>query len=576
MGFFITLILFAPAAAQEDSGAPDVSVPAMRGLVERYQTDRRALQRAYSIPLSPARRDRMSRFYLHWQKRLRTVDFGSLNQDERIDYLLFGNRLAAQRRRLEHEAGRDVEIHALVPFWKLIVELEEARWRKDPVDPRKAADRLTELARRIKEGREELKGADSTKKTVAYRAARSVDGLTQALSRWYRFYDGYHPEFTWWARAPYKEASEKLREYSKFLRKDLAGVSGSEKGPLIGDPIGREALQTELAYQMIPYTPEQLIAIGRREYDWCLTEMKRAAKELGYGDDWHRALEHVKGLHVKPGEQAGLVRKLAEEAIAFLEERDLVTIPDLCKEIWRIRMMSPERQKTTPYFTGCEVVSVAFPTDAMTHEQKLMSMRGNNVHFSRATVHHELIPGHHLQGFMASRHRTHRRLFGTPFLVEGWALYWELLLWDLDFPRSPEDRIGMLFWRIHRCARIIVSLKFHLGKMTPKEMVDFLIERVGHEKDGATAEVRRYISGGYGPLYQCAYLLGGLQIRALRKELVETGKMTDREFHDAVLKQNAVPVEMIRASLTKQRLTPEFSTRWKFAGTAGWSAENDY
>ncbi len=62
-----------------------------------------------------------------------------------------------------------------------------------------------------------------------------------------------------------------------------------------------------------------------------------------------------------------------------------------------------------------------------------MSMRGNNRHFSRATVHHELIPGHHLQGYMNQRHRTYRGPFRTPFWGEGWALYWEMLLWDLDF-----------------------------------------------------------------------------------------------------------------------------------------------
>ena len=195
-----------------------------------------------------------------------------------------------------------------------------------------------------------------------------------------------------------------------------------------------------------------------------------------------------------------------------------------------------------------------------------MSMRGNNIHFSRATVHHELIPGHHLQGYMTSRYKTYRRLFSTPFWGEGWALYWELLLWDKGFAKSPENRVGMLFWRMHRCARIIFSLSFHLEKMTPKECIDFLVDRVGHERDNATAEVRRSFTSSYGPLYQAAYLLGGMQLRALHRELVESGKMTDRAFHDAVLKENAIPIEMIRASLTDQQLTPDCKPEWKFAG----------
>jgi uncharacterized protein (DUF885 family) len=223
--------------------------------------------------------------------------------------------------------------------------------------------------------------------------------------------------------------------------------------------------------------------------------------------------------------------------------------------------MSPERQKVNPFFTGGEVVSVAFPTADMDHEQKLMSLRGNNRHFCWAVVHHEVIPGHHLQLYMMERHAPHRKAFRTAFLVEGWALYWELRLWDLGFARDAGDRVGMLFWRRHRAARIIVSLKFHLGKMTPAEMTDFLVERVGHERDGATGEVRRYIGGDYPPLYQAAYLLGGMQLRALHGELVASGRMTERAFHDAVLRENAIPVELIRAALTGG--DPE-AGGWKF------------
>ena len=210
------------------------------------------------------------------------------------------------------------------------------------------------------------------------------------------------------------------------------------------------------------------------------------------------------------------------------------------------------------------MILVSYPTDAMTDEEKMMSMRGNNPAFSRATVQHELIPGHHLQIFMADRYRAHRKDFRTPFLVEGWALYWEMLLWDKGFPKTAEDRIGFLFWRSHRCARIVFSLKFHLGQMTAAEAIDFLVDRVGHERRNAAAEVRRSVESTYSPLYQAAYMLGGLQIRAMRRELVDSGKMSDKQFHDAILKQNSIPVELIRAALTRQELAKDFKSEWRF------------
>jgi uncharacterized protein (DUF885 family) len=231
-----------------------------------------------------------------------------------------------------------------------------------------------------------------------------------------------------------------------------------------------------------------------------------------------------------------------------------------------MEMLSREQQRTAPFYLGGEVIQVAFPTDVMAHEDKLMAMRGNNVHFSRAVVHHELIPGHHLQQYMNARYNAHRRVFATPFWTEGWALYWEMLLWDLGFPQSPEDRVGMLFWRMHRAARIVFSLRVHLGTMTPDEAIDYLVERVGHERANATAEVRRSFIGTYPPMYQAAYMLGGLQFRALHRELVQSGRMTDRAFHDAILQGGVMPVEMVRARLLAVPLRRDYAASWRFGG----------
>jgi len=317
---------------------------------------------------------------------------------------------------------------------------------------------------------------------------------------------------------------------------------------------------------MIVYTPEELLEIGNREYAWCENEMEKASREMGFGDEWMKALEAVKNAYVPRGSQPTLIRNLALEAERYVKTHDLVTVPPLASDIWRMQMMTPERQRVNPFFTGGETISVSYPTDSMTPEEHLMSMRGNGIHVSRATVQHELIPGHHLKSFMSDRYNPHRSLFSTPFMSEGWALYWELFLWDHGFPRSPEDRIGMLWWRMHRAARIIFSLNFHLGRWTPEQCIDFLVNRVGHERFTAMGEVRRSFAGSYSPLYQVAYMMGGLQIRALHAELVRSKKMTPKAFHDAILKEGSMPIEMLRAALTPQPLTRDYRARWRFYG----------
>jgi uncharacterized protein (DUF885 family) len=167
---------------------------------------------------------------------------------------------------------------------------------------------------------------------------------------------------------------------------------------------------------------------------------------------------------------------------------------------------------------------------------------------------------------MAARHQPWRGMFSTPFFVEGWSLYWEMRLWELGYHKTPEDKIGALFWRMHRCARIIVTLKFHLGQMKPEEMVTFLTDRVGHEKFGATSEVRRFIQGNYSPLYQCGYMLGGLQLLSLHNEMVGSGKMTEAKFHDTLLQLGPIPVELLRATFQEAPLARDFTSQWKFDG----------
>ncbi len=562
-----TLSLAQPPQAkpyQIDPAIQKATTSPMEPYLAWFQADRGNLSRFYNIALSPTRHAQFRAFYRQWQELLTKLPFDSFPQDAKIDYLLLKNYLTREQRQLELRIKEQAEYMPLILFAPKIIALEEARKRMEKLDSAKTADLLNGLKKEIEDQRAALSQRTKPTRFVANRASIAVAALQNHLRQWHNFHQGYDPLYSWWCEAPYKNVDDALGSYARYLRETIAGIRGSDD--IVGDPIGKEMLLNELEYEMIPYSPEQLVTIANEEFAWCEAEMKKAAKEMGFGDNWKQALEKVKALHVEPGQQPTMIRDLAWEAIDFVTKRDLVTVPELCKSTWRMEMMTPERQLVSPFFLGGEVILVSFPTNGMQHEQKLMSMRGNNRYFSRATVHHELIPGHHLQGFMQARYRQHRGMFNTPFWIEGWALYWEMFLYANGFPTTPEEKVGMLFWRMHRCARIIFSLSFHLGTMSPQQCIDFLVDRVGHERDNATAEVRRSFAGMYGPLYQAAYMLGGLQIRAMRKELVESGKMTNKEFHDQILQQNSIPIEMVRAALSNAQLTRDFKPEWKFYG----------
>ena len=533
----------------------------MPALLTGYHADRGALERRYSAPDSLRRTARLTEFVKEWQKTADEISSADLSPSDAADHVLFRRHLRAEADALAEEERLRADIAPLIDFADDLIALDEARRDHRDVDPSRVARTLERAVTQI---RAIEKDKPPTTTVQCYRAAGVALRLRDTMRRWFEFRDGFDPLFSWWVAKPYQALDVALEAYATRLKTEFSGIAPADADEaIVGEPIGRDALTAALGDALIDATPEELTTIGRAEMAWCRAEMVRAAREMGLGDDWRAALERIKEDHVAPGEQPGLVRDLAGEAIAYVREHDLVTVPLLAEETWRMEMMSAERQKVSPFFLGGEAIIVSFPTVDMDEERKRMSQRGNNRHFARATVQHELIPGHHLQMYLQQRYRPYRRLFYTPFWVEGWTLHWEMLLWERGWARTPEERIGMLFWRMHRGARVVFSLAFHLGQMTPDACVEMLVGEVGHERDNAVAEVRRSFGGDYDPLYQAAYLLGGLQVHALYREMVERGPMTAREFHDATLQQNYLPIAVLRAVLRGEPVSDDHPG-WRF------------
>ncbi|KAI2628489.1 hypothetical protein GGR54DRAFT_346147 [Hypoxylon sp. NC1633] len=539
--------------------------------IMRVQNDLRDLKAYYDIEGSISRNNRLEVFYRDELADLERQPFDSYtSQDDRVDHLLLRNYIRRARRTLELDKARDFKFSAFVePFAAILKSWCEQRRRVDPIDPKTLANTLNGTEKAILQTRDYInRNASKYSKATGYRAARRIADLRSELAETYRFYKDYDPLFDWWVAEPYKRIDLALGETVDFLREVLVGVKPGDDDTIVGEPIGRDGLLSDLEAEMIPYTPEELLHIADKEYAWCEAEMIKASKQLGFKDNWRAALEHVKNLYEPPGAYPAFIRSLVNEGAAYVKKHDLVTVPHIAEETIRMYMIEAERQKVSPFFLGGTYMQMSYPTWAMPHETKLMSMRGNNRYFSRATAFHEMIPGHHLQGYMSHRHRNYRRaLFDTPFFVEGWALYWEMVLWERgDFFVSAEDKVGSLFWRMHRCARIIFSVRFHLGQLSAQECVDLLVDKVGHERATAEGEVRRSLGGEYSPLYQAGYMLGALQLMRLRKEAVGNGhgRIREKEFHDRILRANVMPIEMLRALILDKELKKDFKSEWRF------------
>ena len=464
MRTFALALAFVPAIALGQASVETSPVPALAALangsrselaevVSRYSADRSALYRRYGVDYSPAQTKRLETFTTQWLGRLRELDFDKLTQEGQVDYVLLRHELEYEQYQLGRTRQQLAEMQAYTPFATTIFDLMETRRELVPVNQQEAGRALATLAKQVDSVRRTVERLTSTKvdttitrvrdsvrtaRFVGFRTVGFVESLRTTLGQWYRYYSGYDPLFTWWTEDPYKRTDDALEAYAKVVRERVVGIREGDADPIIGDPIGAAGLTADLAHEMMPYTPERLIQIAEREYAWCEAEMKKASREMGFGDDWRKAVEKVKNTYVDPGKQPDLIRDLAREAEQYVEQHELVTVPPLAKEIWRMEMMTPE------------------------------------------------------------------------------------------------------------------------------QAVDFLVDRVGHERANAEAEVRRSFNGTYPPLYQVAYMIGGLQFGALHRELVESGRMTNRQFHDAILQGGRMPVEMVRARLENRPLTRDYRAQWRF------------
>ena len=182
----------------------------------------------------------------------------------------------------------------------------------------------------------------------------------------------------------------------------------------------------------------------------------------------------------------------------------------------------------------------------------------------RTLAYHEGIPGHHFQIAVAME------LEGMPLIrkmapftayIEGWALYSERLAWELGFQKDSFDNIGRLQAELFRAVRLVVDTGIHHSRWTREQAIDYMKKNTGMSDRDVTAEIERYI---VMPGQATAYKVGMMKILELREKakLALGDKFDLRDFHDVVLKNGAVPLDILE-TLVDRYIAEKNSTETK-------------
>jgi len=338
-----------------------VSATELVQTIQTYQADWGALRRLYTNTLSLEYFDRIEEFNQDYLTNLQKLNYNNLSEDGKIDYVLFRNFLEKELAELALEKKAFEEISSVVAFGVPLEEFVVGRRRAKTPDSQALAATWNEVAKKVDA---QIKNLPSTPKYTSWQkadlAAEAVETLDRVVGEAYNYYYDYDPMFTWWMPEPWKKLDESMKAYAKALREHYTNSVKDDGSGIIGKPIGRQALLNQLAFEMIAYSPEELIAEAEKQFEWCEKEMLKASNELGFGDDWKAALEMVKETYLPAGEWPAEVIRLAEEATDYVESNDLITVPPMAKETWRTTMISAERQRVSPFFLGGEVIQISY------------------------------------------------------------------------------------------------------------------------------------------------------------------------------------------------------------------------
>ena len=317
-------------------------------------------------------------------------------------------------------------------------------------------------------------------------------------------------------------------------------------------PNGDQAYRLALKFfTTTDYTPDYIHNVGLKEVDRIQSEIIKILSDEGFdtSQGFSKSIESMAAEErfYYPDTDEGREQILADyqtiinEIDAGLDKAFRVR----AKAGVEVKRIPEFKEKTSPgaYYNG-PAIDGSRPGIFYAN---LYDIKATPKYSMRTLAYHEAIPGHHFQISVAQELEDmplFRKFAPFTAYVEGWALYSERVAWELGFQDNPYDNIGRLQAELFRAVRLVVDTGIHAKHWTREQAIDYMLANTGMAESDVISEIERYI---VMPGQACAYKVGMMKILELRAKAKQAlGEKFDiRDFHDVVLKNGAVPLDIL-------------------------------
>jgi uncharacterized protein (DUF885 family) len=342
-----------------------------------------------------------------------------------------------------------------------------------------------------------------------------------------------------------------IQNYEQWLKNDLAAKASGDYA--IGANAYRRMLNDG---EMVDMPLDQLEQVGVKELARLRDEFQKTAALIDPKRSPAQVMdsltrEHPDAAHVLPTVAAGLA-----SIRAYVIAHHIATVPS---------DVMPMVRETPPYMRATTFASmdspgpfertpeaffyVTLPDPSWEGAKKEQLLAFYSAPSISDTSVHEVFPGHYVQ-FLNNRHNPDvvRLIYGSGADIEGWAFYCEQMMLDEGLhDGDPKYRLAQLQMALMRACRYLVGIRMHTQGMTVDQAAKFFEDNAYQTPHNAMVEALR----GTGDPGYLRYQLGKLMILKLREDFrKQQGAAFDLgKFHDAFLKQGAVPIKLIRRAM---------------------------